>query len=280
MINIENLTFGYTKDLNILDNLTVNIYSGSIYGLLGKNGAGKTTLLKLICGLLFPQNGFCRVIGYNPQKRLAALLQNIYYIPEEFYLPQISINKFKNLYAPFYPKFETNLFLKLIEDFSLDMNQNLSKLSYGEKKKFLICFGISTYSRILIMDEPTNGLDIPTKSKFRRLLAGSINENRCFIISTHQVRDLSNLIDTLIILDNKEIVFNENLEAISKRLRFQVMKELIDEDSIIYSEKIINGYLVIKENTTEDYTNIELETLFNAVLKNKEKISKIVEEGK
>ena len=117
-----------------------------------------------------------------------------------------------------------------------------------EKKKFLICFGISTYSRILIMDEPTNGLDIPTKSKFRRLLAGSINENRCFIISTHQARDLSNLIDSIIILDNKEIVFNENLETVSKRLRFQVIKELIADHSIIYSEKINRYYVGVTED--------------------------------
>ncbi|MFH2050027.1 MAG: ATP-binding cassette domain-containing protein, partial [bacterium] len=202
MIELTNLSFAYKNKAPLFDRLSLKITEGNIYGLLGKNGAGKTTLLKIICGLLFPQQGTCVVLGFAPQKRSADMLKEIYFIPEEFYTPALKINEYVLLYAPFYPNFDPQALENYIATFDLPTNEQLISLSYGQKKKFLIAFGLATNSQLLILDEPTNGLDIPSKSQFRKLLAATMDENRTIIISTHQVRDIGNLIDPIIILDN------------------------------------------------------------------------------
>src|SRR5882724_3491277 len=102
MINIQNLSFGYKKKKLLYRNLTLSLQAGSIYGLLGKNGAGKSTLLKNIIGLLFPTEGHISVNGFIPKKRLPSFLETIYFIPEEVYVPSLTIQQYMKLFAPFY----------------------------------------------------------------------------------------------------------------------------------------------------------------------------------
>jgi ABC-2 type transport system ATP-binding protein len=190
MITLEQLTFGYYSEKKLFHNLNLEFKTGNIYGLLGKNGAGKTTLLKLICGLLFPQQGSCTVKGFPAQGRNPEFLNDIFLITEEFYLPAITIRTYQQIYAPFYPGFNQERFRENLKEFELNPQALLTTLSYGQKKKFLLAFGLATDCACFILDEPTNGLDIPSKRQFRRLLAASLDPDRMFIISTHQVRDL------------------------------------------------------------------------------------------
>jgi len=274
MIKIENLTFNYPKQDELFSSLNLQLTDGSIHGLLGKNGAGKTTLLKIIAGLRFPKKGYCRAYGFDTYKRYPDFLNKLYFVPEEFYTPPISLKEFISIYGPFYPEFSQSDLFEYIREFEIPESGNLSSFSYGQKKKFLVSFGLATNCKILILDEPTNGLDIPSKSKFRKVLASSINNNRSFIISTHQVRDIDQLIDPIVILDEGEIIFNHNLDEISENLAIQIVDEL-PEEGVLYSESTISGYSVVKENINNESTALDVETIFNAVINNREKVAEI-----
>lgn len=271
MIQIKNLSFGYKKNKYLFDDLSLQIPAGNIYGLLGRNGAGKTTLLKQITGLLFPAKGECLVFDKPASERLPEVLNELYFIPEEFELPAITMNAFARLHSPFYPKFDMALFNKYLTEFEINDNAKLTSLSYGQKKKFLIAFGLATRTRILILDEPTNGLDIPSKSQFRRIIASSMDDDRSIIISTHQVRDLASLIDHIVILEGGKIVFHQSTLDISSRLSFVQTKEL-DNLEVLYKEDVLGGHAVMCRKNGEE-TEIDLELLFNGVVSNAEKVT-------
>jgi ABC-2 type transport system ATP-binding protein len=275
MIKIENLSFSYYQKQPLFNQLNLILPAGNIYGLLGKNGAGKSTLLKIISGLLFPKNGNIDVVGFLPKDRCPLFLREIYLITEEFNLPSLNMECFVRLYSPFYPRFNHSLFNDYIYEFKLPREQKLSAMSYGQKKNFLLCFGLATDCKLLILDEPTNGLDIPSKSHFRKIIANAVHEERSFIISTHQVRDMENLIDPIIILDEGKIIFFQDYEQISKKLVVSRQTEIPASDNIVYYESSLGGYTVVKENTSRQETWMSLELLFNAVVGNKEKINEI-----
>jgi len=201
------------------------------------------------------------------------MLQDIYIVPEEFQLPEISLSKYTKLNSVFYPKFSHNLMNEYIKEFELPEHEKLSKLSYGQKKKFLIAFGLATNARVLIFDEPTNGLDIPSKSQFRKIIASSLDETRMFIISTHQVRDLENLIDTIVILEQGKIIFNHSVADISEKLVFEQNLNGIGADEVLYSEEVTGKKSGILKNKSGIETRIDLELLFNGVMKNSDNIN-------
>lgn len=269
MLTIKELEFGYPKSGLLFDKLDLDITKGNIYGLLGKNGAGKTTLLKIMCGLLFTQEGKVEIEGTDVSKRLPSVLEDIYLIPEEFYLPEFTIDTYVANVAPFYPKFDHKQFKELITEFEVTNGKKLNKLSYGQKKKFIISFSIATNCSFVFMDEPTNGLDIPSKSKFRKIIASTASEDRTFIISTHQVRDLENLIDPLLIIESGKIIFHETIENISSKLNFMKVTEHAPEGvNVLYSEAIFGGNYLLTEKTDDYESPIDFELLFNAVLSN------------
>ncbi|HAS46786.1 MAG TPA: ABC transporter [Microscillaceae bacterium] len=275
MIEIEDLSFGYNKKPLLFEQLNISMPSGNIYGLLGKNGAGKSTLLKLITGLLFPKQGKLEVVGFQPKTRYPQFLQEVYLATEEFYLPPMKIEQFVRLYSPFYPRFSHQMFQGYIEEFNLPLKQKLSSLSYGQKKKFLLSFGLATDCKLLILDEPTNGLDIPSKSQFRKVVASAIHEERSFIISTHQIRDMENLIDPIIILNEGKVVFFQDYEQILQKLAISRQNVLPAEETLVYAESTLGGYHVVTKNTGQEETNVSLELLFNAVVSNTAKINEI-----
>ncbi|MFC2136841.1 ATP-binding cassette domain-containing protein [Bacteroidota bacterium] len=277
MISINNLTFSYKQSPNLFNELKLELKPGNVYGLLGKNGAGKTTLLKIICGLLYPDQGNCDVLNHNPNQRLPEMLKEIYIIPEEFYLPSVTINKYISANSFFYDNFSHELMNKLLKELDIPENGKLSNLSYGQKKKFLIAFGIATNVKILVFDEPTNGLDIPSKGQFRKTVASSITDDRCFIISTHQVRDLESLIDNIVIIEKGKIIFNYSVEKIAQQVKFKSIKDDSIDDEIIYAEDIFGGKAAIVKNKSNDpETKIELEILFNGVLANPEQFNEVL----
>lgn len=276
MINIKNLSFQYAKKQQpLFHNLDCELQAGSIVGLLGKNGAGKTTLLKLMIGLLFPTDGKVRIIGHDPAKRQPSLLQDIYFVSEEFNIPAVSINNYIKANAGFYPRFDKDLMKRLISDFQLPETKSLQKLSYGQKKKFLISFALSTKCRLLVLDEPTNGLDIPSKSIFRRVLAGSLNDDQLVIISTHQVKDVENLIDRVLMLEKGKFIMQKDLFDISSKLQFATTSSA-EGENILYSEIVPGGYRIITPQANGS-SSVDIELLFNAISNETEKLKDYVQ---
>jgi ABC-2 type transport system ATP-binding protein len=272
MIKIENLNFGYSRKKILFEDMGHEFLPGHIYGLLGKNGAGKTTLLKHIAGLLFPQSGFCTVMGESSLTRKPSVLQEIFMVAEEFYLPSISIRWYVKINAPFYPHFDYDQFNYFMNEFDLNVTEKLTSLSYGQKKKVIIAFGLAANTKLLILDEPTNGLDIPSKSQFRRIIASSLNEERCIIISTHQVRDLSTLMDIIIIMEKGKLIFADSTELITRKLYFTETREPEENGNILYEERTGLSKKIIIPNKSGSESEVDLELFFNGILTNTESI--------
>jgi len=278
MVSINKLDFCYPQQSKLLENLTLQLLPGHTHGLFGKNGEGKSTLLKLISGLVFPTGGEISVLGFSPQKRAPQMLQNIYFLPEEY--PEIisSIANFEKIYAPFYPNFNNAQFDNYLEEFEIKSKQSeLNKLSQGQKKKVMIAFGLATNTPLLLMDEPTNGLDIPSKSQFRRMVASAANAERCIVISTHQVRDLEKLIDSVIIMEQHQIQFHQSIKNIISKLVFKETEFILPDDEPIYAEKSMRGVAQILENKNNENSTVDIELLFNAILAKKTTICQLFE---
>ena len=274
MIEIKNLDFGY-KNQNVFKNISLNFEKGNIYGLLGENGVGKTTLLKLISGLQKPSQGECLVDGVAPFNRWPETMQKIFFISEDFAIPEgTPINTIREM-SPFYPNYNEAQFMELCQEMEVDPTRKFAELSFGQQKKCLIATALALNTDYLLLDEPTNGLDIPSKTLFRQVIAKHSNENRTIIISTHQVKDVENLIDPIIILDHDEVLLKASFREITDKLYFDYGMDEAPE--ALYSEMIPGGYVSVTRNPNHYDSKISIEVLFNTVMKNKETIKQIFE---
>ena len=277
IIDFRNLDFHYNNQTKLFSNINLQLKPGSIHGLLGKNGEGKSTLLKLACGLLFPIRGQIETLGFNPKQRNPVMLREIFFLPEEIQDSNLSIEKYENVYAPFYSDFSSSSFYKLLNEFTIDTKtQNIGELSLGQKKKIMIAFGLATNSKLVLLDEPTNGLDIPSKRQFRRMISAAMNEKTCIVISTHQVSDLDDLIDQLIIMDQHEIVFKESIQTITSKLLFKTSEKKDLDQLTLYSEQTPSGYNQVRVNVLGEENKLDIELLFNAILSDKQNIKRIL----
>lgn len=277
MIDVQSISYKYGfRKPEVLTDFSLHLQEGGVYGLLGPNGAGKSTLLGLIAGTLMPTAGRVEVDGFNPAKRLPACMQDIFFVPEEFTLPTISLKKFLKLYSPFYPNFSYEDMRKHLTMFELDENINMGALSMGQKKKVFMCFALACNTKVLLMDEPTNGLDIPGKSVFRQFVAGSMNDDRIFLISTHQVRDVEQLLDHIIIMNAQKVLLNESVAKIQSALKFTVSTNPDVIQQALYEMPVLGGTSIILPNNDGSDTEIDLELLFNFATKQHEKINSIL----
>lgn len=270
MVTVENVDFRYGK-VPLFEKLSLAMAPGGIYGLLGRNGSGKTSLMKLFAGLRFPQAGKIEIMGHEPRSRSPEFLADMMFVPESFFAPAVQISHYVAQYAPFYPRFDPHFFARALREFGLSSEQNLAKLSYGQQKKAILAFALASGSRLTLLDEPTNGLDIPGKSEFRKLMVGAVQEDRVFVISTHQLHDVENLIDSVIILHGGHIVFNQRLCDIEQHLTFCRFAEEPAGDEILYCEKSVGGWAAIS-TTTETAAGenpVDLELLFKAVVEHR-----------
>ncbi len=272
MIKLEEVKFGYSRNHRLFTDMGFELPAGSITGLLGRNGEGKSTLMKLITGQLLPRGGKLEILGEDPTKRGVRLLSQLYYLPEEVQMPPISIREYFACYAPFYPTYDASVAESLIQEFDLKWDMNLGKLSLGQKKKASIAFALAIRVPLLLMDEPTNGLDIPSKSAFRRIVARYSNEEQTIIISTHQVRDLEQLIDRLLLMDGNRIICNETIAHITDKLSFAPVNTH-NKHEALYTEGSIMGELgVFLRRANEAEGEFSMELFFNAIIAEKGKI--------
>jgi ABC-2 type transport system ATP-binding protein len=277
VIHLKNLHFSYDRQ-PLFTNMDLSLPTGRIYGLLGKNGVGKTTLLKLIAGLRHAQSGECNVSGQPASDRPVRLLADLFFLPEEFGLPDVTAVQYERLYAPFYPGFDSGCFEETMARFELNRRTTLHKFSFGQKKKFILSFGLATGCRLMLLDEPTNGLDIPSKSQFRKELVSAFSEDRLILISTHQARDLESVIDAVVILDGGNIIFNQPMREVQNRLSIRFENQLPDSQQALHVETVPGGYAVVLRNEGGDETDIDLEMLFQTVVSNPRRVAEIFNE--
>ena len=267
MIEVNNISFRYpgTKH-NMFSNFNMSLEANNIYGLLGKNGTGKSTLLYLISGLLRPANGEVKVDGRLATDRLPEMLKDMFIVPEEFNLPAVTLDTYVKINKPFYPNFSQEVLESCLKDFELPQTLKLNELSMGQKKKVYMSFALAAGTKYLFMDEPTNGLDIPSKTQFRRVIANNMSDERTLIISTHQVHDVETLLDHILILSESEMLLNSSVSNICEHFSFEYRQPQEMDDTVIYAEPTLQGNAVIaKREENDDETQMNLELLFNAV---------------
>lgn len=276
MINIENLSFSYKKT-SVFNGINLQFLPGNIYGLLGENGVGKTTLLKLISGLQRPNEGCCRVDDFEAGERAPQFLQDLVFLPDELEVPRgVTPDAYVKLLAPFYPGFAYATFLHLVQELEVDPMRKFSEMSCGQQKKAMIACVLSLGTKYVLLDEPTNGLDIPSKTLFRSILSKRVQDDTTIIISTHQVKDVENLIDPIIILTNDDVLLNASMMEITKRLVFSF--DTTQREDALYSELRPGGYLNVCVNREGVESEVDIESLFNTVLRNKKVIKDLFNE--
>ena len=267
MIKVEDLSFSYgRRKTKVLDGFSMSLNKGSVYGLLGKNGTGKSTLLYLMAGLLRPQTGKVYYKGVDVTLRKPTTLQDMFLVPEEFALPNVSMKQYVKLNVPFYPHFSDELLKACLRDFDMNEDIHLGELSMGQKKKAFMCFALATNTSLLMMDEPSNGLDIPSKSQFRKVIASGMTDDKAVIISTHQVRDIDSLLDHVLIMDGSELLLNESVATICEKLYFAEQGMNEPTDGALYVQPSVQGNSVILPNESYEESKMNLEVLFNAML--------------
>ena len=276
MIEVENLSFSYgRRKSKVLEDFSMKLDKGSVYGLLGKNGTGKSTLLYLMAGLLRPQTGNVLYKGVDVKKRYPDTLQDMFLVPEEFALPNVSLKQYVKLNAPFYPNFSDELLNACLRDFDMNEDIHLGELSMGQKKKAFMCFALATNTSLLMMDEPTNGLDIPSKSQFRKVIASGMSDDKAVIISTHQVRDIDSLLDHVLIMDGSKHLLNESVSTICEKLYFAEQGMNEPTEGALYVQPSVQGNSVILPNEYGEDSKLNLEILFNAMLAERERMQQM-----
>ena len=275
MLQINQISFGYNKKFgDLFTNFSLNLEAGNVYGLLGKNGAGKSTLIYLMTGLLTPREGEALMDGENVRKRLPKTMSDLFLIPEEFELPRLTLKEFVSINSPLYPRFSMEDMQRYLDIFEMggDMNVKLQALSMGQKKKVFMAFAFATNTRALIMDEPTNGLDIPSKSQFRKLISAGMSDEKMMLISTHQVRDISSILDHVTIIDTSRVLLNASIAEVQSRIAFRKMRE---GDQPIFMMQSALGDIVAVPAQPGEETAVDLEMLFNATLMNPQAINQL-----
>lgn len=276
MIKVENLSFTYPKSKHmVLHDFSFSLEAGRVYGLLGRNGAGKSTLLYLMTGLLTPKKGKIMYHDINVRSRLPMILQDMFLVPEEFELPSISLKKYIDLNAPFYPNFSKEDMYKYLHCFEMDMDVNLGALSMGQKKKVFMSFALATNTSLLLMDEPTNGLDIPGKSQFRKFMASGMTDNKTIVISTHQIRDIDKMLDSVMIMDESRVLLNESTVHICEKLCFKESDDRSLIDKALFAVPSLHGNSLLLLNEHNEDSDINIELLFNAILAQPQKIANL-----
>ena len=269
MIRIKDLEFAYSGN-PILKDISMDLKEGCIYGLLGENGVGKTTLLTLLCGLKKAQKGTIDIDGYNPYDRQPSFLSEQYYLSDEVAAMNMTAAGYAVTYGKFWVNFDMNKFIEIMEIFGNDPHQMMDKFSFGQLKKTYIAFALACNTKYLFMDEPTNGLDIPSKSQFRKAMTRYTREDAVIVISTHQVRDLENLIDPIIILERRNVLLNASIAEISDKLYFDYGSE--KHPDALYSEMIPGSNIQVLINQSGEESKVNIEALFNTVHQNRELI--------
>ncbi|MGP1537048.1 ABC transporter ATP-binding protein [Bacteroides heparinolyticus] len=281
MLQVENISFSYRRGKkDVLDDFSLSLEKGRVYGLLGKNGAGKSTLLYLMSGLLTPKHGKVIYHDVDVRRRLPITLQDMFLVPEEFELPAISLVSYVELNSPFYPRFSKEDMMRYLHFFEMEQDINLSALSMGQKKKVFMSFALATNTSLLLMDEPTNGLDIPGKSQFRKFIASGMSDDKTIVVSTHQVRDIDKILDHVLIMDNKHVMLDASTTDICRKLLFVESDNRELAQKALYALPSVQGNYLMLPNADGEESEINLELLFGAVLSSPGKIADMFHSNK
>ena len=227
MLQCENVMKKYGGKAAV-SNITTNIVPGKIYALLGSNGSGKTTFMKMVAGLVKPTSG---MITYEGQSIGVESKKHIAYMPtESFYYGYMSCKDAGKFYKDFYEDFDENKYYQLLKEMNLDPEQKVSKMSSGMTAKAKLALTLSRNSKIIMLDEPLNGIDIIAREKVIDTVLKNASPDNAIIMSSHLVDELEKIIDYAIFIRHGEVVVQGDAEE----LRMQHGRSIVDMYKEIY----------------------------------------------
>lgn len=213
VLEVENLSKKY-KGFSI-QNISFQLEEGFILGLVGRNGAGKTTLMKCIQNIVPHTSGTIRIAGIDVKKDEIRAKQQVGFVMEHPFFERMSLSCNVSMLSRFYPNFDSNLFESYMKRFELDASKEYGQLSKGMQTKFQLSFALSRKPKLLIMDEPTGGLDPIFRREFLTILQEVADtHNVGIIISTHITSDLDKIADYIALIDDGELIFYKTKEEL------------------------------------------------------------------
>jgi ABC-2 type transport system ATP-binding protein len=267
VIRIQGLSFGYRKT-RLYDHFDLALARPGVYGLFGRNGSGKSTLLKLLSGLLFPAGGRIEVAGFEPRRRQADFLAQVYFVPEEFHLPDLSPDDLLRTHAGFYPRFSPAAFQDYLAEFELPRDRRFGEMSLGQKKKAVMAFALATFTPVLLLDEPTNGMDIVGRDQFKAIVARPEQRERIILISTHQAHDLERIMDHILFIDAATLALSASRDELARGLAMGVAADdaaLAAIPGLIHHEALGAQHAYVARNPGGIAGAVHLELLYKAL---------------
>lgn len=229
IVELKNLTKKYLNK-SALDQVSLNIESGKVVGILGPNGSGKTTLIKILTGLLRQTSGEALIDG---QKVGIATKSIVSYLPDRNFLYKwMKIEDALNFYKDFYADFDDNKFAELLDFMKLEKSMKINTLSKGMHEKLNLSLVLARNAKLYILDEPIAGVDPVARDQILDAIINNFNENSSMLITTHLVRDMENMLDEVVFLKDGHIVLTGNAEALREEKGMQIddiYKELFGE---------------------------------------------------
>jgi len=200
-------SFGAVKAVN---DVSINIESGKIYGLLGPNGSGKTTLMRLIAGLFSPTKGSIRVLSENISVKSKA---HVAYMPTEaFFYDYMKIKDAEKFFIDFFEDFDKEKFSDLLAKMQLNRKTKITSLSSGMNAKLRVALTMARKADIYLLDEPLNGIDLIARDAIMAAIIGGAREDNAVVISSHLIDIMENVLDDVIFIKEGKVVINENAE--------------------------------------------------------------------
>jgi len=282
VILLDDVSFAYRRNV-LYHDFSLQLSEPGVYGVFGRNGSGKSTLLKLLAGLLFPAKGRIVVRGHQPRQRHPDFLSQVYIVPEEFHLPDLSPAQLGKDHAAFYPKFSASAFGDYLALFEVPERTRFGRMSLGQKKKSVIAFALATFTPLLLLDEPTNGLDILGRDQFRAIVARPEHQSRQILISTHQAHDLERIMTHILFLDSARLALSATMCELQDALAMGVAADaqaLVALDGLIYQEAIGEQLAWVAARRGKSGGKVQLELLYKALSRDKPAVLAALDEAR
>lgn len=258
-VTVNNVVMNYGK-FEAVQGISFNVEEGTIHGLIGENGSGKTTLIKCIMGIYKPVSGEVLVDGENVYENSKVKMRMGYVADSNKYFPTYRLGKMAEFFRDVYENFNMNKLKELNQIFKLDMNKRVSELSKGQQMRFAFMLNIAANTDILIMDEPTSGIDAVAKKDIFSVLIKEVEErNLTVIISSHNIMELERICDSVTIIKGGKVISNDGMDNVISNVRkFNYAftngapEEFLAHPKLLTYTNVGNIYTVIYEGITDE----------------------------
>lgn len=266
IIETKNLTKNYGKNRGIQD-INISVKEGEIFGFIGPNGAGKSTTIKTLLNFIYPTSGSSKILGMDIVEDSSKIKEYIGYVPSEVrYYDDVKVKDIIKYSKSFYPKTDQEYVDKICNELELDMNKKMGELSLGNKKKVSIAQALIHSPKLLILDEPTNGLDPLMQNKLFNILLKEKEKGNTVFLSSHNLTEVQNLCDRACVIKDGKIIDIIEIEKETSKLNLKITltsSDITKEIILVLSSKLLSN----KENTYTFTYSKDIDTLIKEISK-------------